>query len=176
MKHTSNTPVFDAVLARLRESLSADSDAQVAEFLGMKRNAFYNRKSSGSIPYEEIAQVCGAHNLSLDFILLGREKPTTTKSVVSQVNSHLLATIFAAFRRCLWPKPPAPQPAIVEAARIGHLVGTVYNDVANLDEPKQAAAVRIKVEEIASLMRIVEGASAELMTDLWTQPFDKGAK
>lgn len=87
MSSTQNTnrEYFDAVAERLRGLLSVKTDAELAEVLGMKPNAYANRKKSGSIPYDEIVTVMNVRGVSLDAVFrpedsqyVSSDSPTAT--------------------------------------------------------------------------------------------------
>lgn len=60
------------MLVRLKDALGVVTDAELAERLGMKRNALYNRKAAKSPPYAAIVAICEQEQISLDWIILGR--------------------------------------------------------------------------------------------------------
>lgn len=79
---------FNRVIDRVRVLFSLKNDAEVADALGMKPNAFANRKKSGSVPYEEIIAAAASKGISLDAIF-NDEK---SQNVVSENSSPYKVT------------------------------------------------------------------------------------
>lgn len=52
--------------------MDVESDAKVADALGMTRSALHSHKARGSVPYEALSIYCGRTGLSLDWLLYGR--------------------------------------------------------------------------------------------------------
>lgn len=68
-------------MARLKRAVKAESDAQIAEQLGLSSSGFANIKKRGSLPYERLERVCNSRNVSMDWLLTGeglmwRSEPT----------------------------------------------------------------------------------------------------
>lgn len=55
-------------MRRLRDKLGVTSDAELASALGMKPNAFSNRKKNGSVPFEEIVAIADERRLDLGLL------------------------------------------------------------------------------------------------------------
>ena len=62
---------FDAILSRVKKVLNTDNDKDVANAIGMKPNAFYNRKRSGSVPLSEFVCLANTFNVSMDWLING---------------------------------------------------------------------------------------------------------
>ncbi len=62
---------FDDVIDRAKKAFKINADNKLAEFIGMKPNAFYNRKKAQSLPYDELLRAAKAENLSFDWLLTG---------------------------------------------------------------------------------------------------------
>lgn len=80
-KFTDRERRFEEVMARLKRAVKAESDAQIAEQLGLSSSGFANIKKRGSLPYERLERVCNSRNVSMDWLLTGeglmwRSEPT----------------------------------------------------------------------------------------------------
>lgn len=69
------------IISLIKEIKNLKSDTDVARVLGMKQSAFSERKKLNSIPYEHIALFCEAENISLDWLLLGKEAKDKEKEI-----------------------------------------------------------------------------------------------
>jgi len=69
------------IIGIIKELKKLKSDTDVARVLGMKQSAFSERKKLNSIPYEQIALFCEKEELSLDWLLLGREPDQKEKEI-----------------------------------------------------------------------------------------------
>lgn len=56
---------------RLRAALGVDDNKALAIALGMKPNAFYNRRSSGSVPVEQVVTIAKERGISSDWLFFG---------------------------------------------------------------------------------------------------------
>lgn len=63
--------LFEDILLRIKEILKTDSDKNVAIAIGMKPNAFYNRRKSNSIPLPEFVCLANAHNINMNWLING---------------------------------------------------------------------------------------------------------
>lgn len=70
-KFTDRERRFEEVMARLKQAIKAENDAQVAEELGLSSSGFANIKKRGSLPYERLERVCNSRNVSMDWLLTG---------------------------------------------------------------------------------------------------------
>lgn len=75
----TNREYFDLVMDRLRAVLSLKNDAEMAEVLGLKPNAYANRKRNASVPYEEIVSVAAERGLNLDAIFLSGDSQNVVR-------------------------------------------------------------------------------------------------
>lgn len=78
-QENTNRDFFNSVIDRLRVALALKNDAEIAEAIGLKANAFANRKKSGSIPYEEIVNIALSRGLNLDEIFSAGNSPGVTR-------------------------------------------------------------------------------------------------
>lgn len=63
--------LFEKVMERLKTALAVSEDKELAEVLGMKPNAYGNRKMTGSLPIEYMIRVARARRIDLGWVLLG---------------------------------------------------------------------------------------------------------
>jgi hypothetical protein len=66
-----NVLSFEAILNRVKTILKTDSDKDVAAAINMKPNAFYNRKTSGSIPLTEFVCLANTKNVNIEWLVNG---------------------------------------------------------------------------------------------------------
>ena len=70
-KFTDRERRFEVVMARLKQAVKAENDAQIAEELGLSSSGFANIKKRGSLPYERLERICNSRNVSMDWLLTG---------------------------------------------------------------------------------------------------------
>ena len=63
------------VVDRLREVLGCASDADLARALGVQPSTPGNWRSRGSVPYAQAAAIATQRGISLDWLLLGQDRP-----------------------------------------------------------------------------------------------------
>ncbi|MEW5833005.1 MAG: LexA family transcriptional regulator [Campylobacterota bacterium] len=64
---------FNDVMDRLKEKLGVEEDKDIIElFDGMSASAFSQRKRKGSVPYEDIINVCRDRGISIDYVIKGK--------------------------------------------------------------------------------------------------------
>lgn len=64
---------FNEVMDRLKEKLGVEEDKDIIElFDGMSASAFSQRKRKGSVPYEDIINVCRDRGISIDYVIKGK--------------------------------------------------------------------------------------------------------
>ncbi len=85
-------------MQRLRGALNLESDKQLAAALGLKANAFYNRKSSGSLPFENVLDLADKHQMCVDWIFFGlgnpfREPGAASVKPVASVDEALMGEV-----------------------------------------------------------------------------------
>ena len=79
---TENMLSFDEILSRVKQILKTESDKDVAIAIGMKPNAFYNRKKTKSVPLAEFVCLANTENVSSEWLLFGRG-PINNDSMVA---------------------------------------------------------------------------------------------
>ncbi|HML92219.1 helix-turn-helix domain-containing protein [Methyloceanibacter sp.] len=62
-----------AVFDRIKDALGCDTDAELAWVLGTSPQSLWNRKKRNAVPYREAVYVSLVANISLDYLLLGKE-------------------------------------------------------------------------------------------------------
>lgn len=67
----SVSAAFELVMQRLMEDLEMPSETALAVALGMKSAAYFNRKRTGSIPYEQVIRLVRERKIDLDWVLGG---------------------------------------------------------------------------------------------------------
>lgn len=64
---------FEEVMDRLKEKLGVQEDKDIIElFDGMSASAYSQRKRKGSVPYEDIINVCRDRGISIDYVIKGK--------------------------------------------------------------------------------------------------------
>lgn len=58
-------------MQRVKEILKTESDKDVAKAIGMKPNAFYNRKTSNSVPLTEFVCLANTKNVNIEWLVNG---------------------------------------------------------------------------------------------------------
>lgn len=153
---------FTATLQRLKEALGAQNDKEVAEALGLNPNAFYNRKSLRSIPYEEIVRLAEKRRLQLDWILFGigdafRSSRAAKPHAGPNVEPELLGIILFELNRAMSLVELDARKGRETAARLGLIAAQIYNECFLLtDENKRRSAIRAEAEEWATAAGALE--------------------
>jgi hypothetical protein len=62
---------FESILQRVKLVLKTEHDKDVAVEIGMKPNAFYNRKASGSVPMTEFVCLANRKNVNIEWLVNG---------------------------------------------------------------------------------------------------------
>lgn len=65
---------FNEIVENLMVLKKLRSEAELARTLGLSSQAYNDRKMRGSVPVEKIIDFCERENISLDWLLLGREQ------------------------------------------------------------------------------------------------------
>jgi len=65
----------ESVVRRMRQSLGAGTDAELARALGLRESAPGNWRARDSVPYRQCAEIATGRGVSLDWLLLGRGPP-----------------------------------------------------------------------------------------------------
>lgn len=63
-----------AIIARMKERLDVESDAKLAELLGVPASTLANWRRRRSLPYSVCVRAALEHGLSLDSLILGKEE------------------------------------------------------------------------------------------------------
>lgn len=77
---------FNEIVENLMVLKKLRSEAELARMLGLSSQAYNDRKMRGSVPVEKIIDFCERENVSLDWLLLGREpeKPAAPESDIER--------------------------------------------------------------------------------------------
>lgn len=62
---------FEDVILRAKKAFKIKEDKELAEFIGLKANAFYNRKKAQSLPLTELLLAANTEKVSFDWLLTG---------------------------------------------------------------------------------------------------------
>lgn len=65
--------LFADVIARAKKCLDVTTDKGLADAMGMSTQAFANRKTTKSVPYEEIIAAAVLKNASIEYIFTGKQ-------------------------------------------------------------------------------------------------------
>lgn len=71
--------IFEDVISRAKLALKVNSDAELAELLGMTPTAFSNRKRTKSVPYERLNAALSSRNVDLKWVLTGNPDTTSLR-------------------------------------------------------------------------------------------------
>lgn len=64
---------YDLVFDRLKEKLGITSDAALAAMFEISTSGMSQNKKRDSIPYDRVIKVCMDHNISIDYVIKGRD-------------------------------------------------------------------------------------------------------
>ena len=78
------------IFTRVTDVIGEQTDAAIAKCLGVTPQAIANARKRGTMPYEKLIVFAQSNNLSLDYLLLGKELNDTKNSI----DPDLLAEIF----------------------------------------------------------------------------------
>ncbi len=86
---------FSEVLERLKHELRVSKDQEVADFLGMSKTAFAERKRRGVFPEEKLLAVAAGHpNVDVGYVLRGiRRGEEHTASAAQVLRVRVLASL-----------------------------------------------------------------------------------
>jgi hypothetical protein len=152
---------FGAVIARLREALGAGTEKEVAETLGLKPNAFYNRKRLNSIPFEEIVRLAEQRKIRTDWLFFGVGDAFRSggrkADTLPNLEPELLGVILYELDRAT-ALASGREPHSVEAtARTGLIAGQIYNQCHLIQDPrKRRLAIRDEAEQWAAAAAALE--------------------
>lgn len=62
---------FDEIIQRLKDKINVEYDKDLAKIFGMSAPAFNQRRRKGTVPYEDIVNVCRDRGISIDYIIKG---------------------------------------------------------------------------------------------------------
>lgn len=74
-------PEFENVMFRLKKALDISNDKELCARLALRPSAFSNRKSTHSIPYENVLDLAGLENLNLNWIFWGEGEPKSATNI-----------------------------------------------------------------------------------------------
>jgi hypothetical protein len=143
---------FEAVLDRVKQAMQFDTDAQVAEFIGMSPSGLGNRKRSGSIPFENICKACASRCVNLEWVLTGSGPQDRVMAVYSRLDPYEL-DLMSEITRAVWialeDEGFAENDAsLLDKAGIrGSLSALIYNRVAFIKSPEERTAAIFKDAE-----------------------------
>lgn len=66
---------------RLKKALDISNDKELCARLALRPSAFSNRKSTHSIPYENVLDLAGSENLNLNWIFWGEGEPKSATNI-----------------------------------------------------------------------------------------------
>ena len=125
-------PEFTVVIHRLMNEAGCQSERSLAKLLQMEPNAYYNRKSKGSLPYKQIVTLCREMHISLD-VLYGVTKPEGSLAAQGAVDPSLLGLIMRELEEGL--SGTDAQANIEHSGQLGRLAAGIYNKL--LQSPDQ---------------------------------------
>lgn len=124
-----SVPSAEAIHARLETALRLENKAEVAEKLGMKRNAYYNRIVGNSPPYAEIINLCITENMCLDWVILGRGKPFIDRDEEAPRSIEADPAVLSEAALILHQKlhPEADEEELTQVAHLAGLAARIHN-------------------------------------------------
>lgn len=63
---------FDEIIQRLKDKIDVEYDKDLAEIFGMSAPALNQRRRKGTVPYEDIINVCRDRGISIDYVIKGK--------------------------------------------------------------------------------------------------------
>lgn len=81
---------YDLVIDRLKEKLEIKSDSALADLFEISTSAMSQNKRRDSIPYDRVIQVCMDNNISIDYVIKGRD--AMEYEVMDDVDLHGIDT------------------------------------------------------------------------------------
>lgn len=73
---------LNRIIARLKEKFNLKSDTQVANLLNVEQNTLSSWKARNKIPYEKLDELSIKSNISLDWILGGKNEFGTYQEMI----------------------------------------------------------------------------------------------
>ena len=154
---------FEVVMQRLRDALNLENDKQLAAALGLKANAFYNRKSSGSLPFENVLELADKHQMCVDWIFFGlgnpfREPGAASVKPVASVDQALMGEVGLELARAFQGYESQDEAGRRKLERVGlhsSLAAMIYNKTAFIENAKlRSKAVRTEALSMASVVEL----------------------
>lgn len=154
-------------MERLAQALGMPTRAELAEALGLQRNAYYNRKASESLPFNEIVELCVTRGISVDWLVTGQGSPTKDPDLalvpVAQVAPELLAEIMGILEDCLSEVESGFEGQLdnrERAAARGFMAAKIFNKVASVKSAKlRTRLIRDEAENFALGARLTLAAA-----------------
>ena len=158
---------FAVVMGRLKSALGLKTDAALYQLLGMSSSTYANRKSGGSIPYEQVIALCVSRSVNINWLFTG-EGPTLadgrTIVVPSAIQEELLGRVFLELFDAIARAPDGAE--IVRSlkggwtkyiALMGILAGGIHNAIVfEPDEKKQAQLRKEKLADAIETLRHIK--------------------
>lgn len=148
---------LDAVLGRVAEVTGARSDAVIARELGVRPQSLANWRSRGSIPYQKLSAFAEKYELTLDYVLLGRQPKHVRRR---EIDSTLLASIAGLLEGRLRQESAEIQPLV--SIEFYFYVGLVYNRLLLLPSEVQHGAISGEIDLLVTVMKAKAGDSTEI--------------
>lgn len=157
-------------MERLKTALKLNTNSELAQALGLKRNAFYNRKASGSIPYAELVELTKEHEICVDWVLFGVGTPFRNGGEVAQtpmsVDAELLGEIAVQLEVAFGTSASTDagdRAATLERAFIrSHLAAMIYTKVQFIAKGRgRTTIIRSEARSLADVARLMERLPAQ---------------
>ena len=75
-----------SIIERMKEALGKENDKALIEELGVAQTTFSNWKSRNNLPVDVILTFAQTHNLSLDWLISGKDAPTLDEMETELLN------------------------------------------------------------------------------------------
>lgn len=157
-----SVPSFYAVVERLKRVLGVSSERALAIELGLKPAAYYNRKRSESLPFQEIVSICISRNISTDWLFTGcgealKNGEFIEAAPVATVDPRLLGVVVLELERAFAADATDPKARCAHAARVGLLAAGIYNKVAFVKNDKlRQELIKNDAEGYANAARLLD--------------------
>jgi hypothetical protein len=153
---------FHEVIQRFRAALGLKSDKEIAAALGMKPNAFYNRRQSESLPYAELLVALEQHKMRSDWLFFGIGSPfhDPATELRSPVSGDIQPVIFQEIcyeleRAFSGAEDKKNDEAAAEASIKGGLAALIYQQVAHMEQATlRRLVIRNEAASFASARKI----------------------
>lgn len=139
-----NEPDMPVIIERIKQAKKLETDKEVADFLGISRTNFSNKKTLGVIPWEAICRACLHSALNIDWVFTGdghpfRDDQQQFVAPVAQIDEELLAEISLQIWLAL--DGEEDEALLAKAASRGALAAHVFNKVAFVKSKKTRSAM-----------------------------------